>query len=173
MEGGVVFSRRIRVICQVSSSLAYCIAAAIFLYAQSVARDVFIEVCGRPLPIESPDKVGIGLMILTIPVLLVRSNAVVKANTFFALLMMAFAVSTPVTARTLPDECYTQAGSYEDHVSGIPEFLWSLFFITLFSYLFFVIDWFVRGLQKAAQFLAHIRSSMRPIRSNGSRGGTG
>ncbi|HEY7297140.1 MAG TPA: hypothetical protein VH684_04310 [Xanthobacteraceae bacterium] len=155
---------RARFVCKLSSGLAYCIVAGIYLYAQSVASNVFMEACGRKLPTTPLEKVGIGLVIFLIPVVLARSKAVVSVHAIFASLAMVFALFTAFTASTPPYECYTQAGSYEDHVSGIPVFGFFLVFVAFILYFSLVLDWFVWSVRKAAQVLTHVISNMRPIR---------
>ena len=66
----MLVSRRARIVRQVSSGLAYCIVAIIYLYAQSVAYNVFFEACGRDNPegfvTEPTERVGVGLIIVAI-----------------------------------------------------------------------------------------------------------
>lgn len=89
------------------------------------------------------------LATIAVPILLARSNGMVRANLIFALLIAAMAVAVLTTAGNRPYECVTMGGSYEDHTSGLGEFMLGaglLFLISSVATLVDVLSWTVHRL---------------------------
>jgi hypothetical protein len=106
------------------------------------------DVCppeNRFLEMESADNAAISTLIMmavfVLPVLLSRSNVVIGVNLVSSLLTLLLAARLPFIAQTPPYQCVTQGGSYEDHVSGLPEFELYLLLILFLSYIVLLIDW--------------------------------
>jgi len=70
----------------------------------------------------------IALIVFAVPLLLARSYALIFVNLTVASITVVAAGSLLVTAGDTPYECFTQAGTYEDHTSGLDGFeLWLMF----------------------------------------------
>jgi hypothetical protein len=86
--------------------------------------------------------VGVFGLIVLLPIACSRSNSVVVMNLFLTTVTLLWAYRLQATAGTPPYyNCYTNAGAYEDHVSGLPEFdLWALLVFIVF-YVSHRFDW--------------------------------
>ena len=83
----------------------------------------------------------ISIAILTLPVVLSRTNVVLGINLAFLLFALIIAARLPFTAQTSPYECASSGGAYSDRVSGIPEFELLLIFLLFLSYVLLFLDW--------------------------------
>lgn len=134
--------------------LAYGLALLVGFYGASLASSAYYKVCEKEVSWAAPDplrEVGFALIIIVVvmlPTLLARSNALVKVNLCLGLLTALFAFLLLSTAATLPDECYSSGGSYEDHVSRVPEFTFYLIFVAVISYVFVLLDWLIWAVRK-------------------------
>jgi hypothetical protein len=139
--------------------LAYGFAVLVVLYGASLASDAYHRACAKEAtwaaadPLQGVGFVLIAIVVIIFPTLLARSKALVVVNLWFGLLTVVFAAFFLFTASTPPYECYTMGGSYEDHVSGLPEFTLYLAFVVAVSYFFVVLDWSIWGVQNFARIL--------------------
>jgi hypothetical protein len=139
--------------------LAYGFAVLVGLYGASLGSDAFHRACAKEVTWTAADPFqGVGFVLIAIvaiifPTLLARSKALVVVNLCLGLLTAVFAVFFLFTASTPPHECYTMGGSYEDHVSGLPEFTFYLAFVVAVSYFLVVLDWSIWGFQNFARIL--------------------
>jgi hypothetical protein len=128
-------------------------------YGASLASNAYHQVCEKEVTWAATDphrEVGfvlIMIVVVMLPTLLARSKALVKVNLCLGLLTALFAFLLLSTAGTLPDECYSSGGSYEDHVSGVPEFTFYLIFVAVISYVFVVLDWSIWAVRNLAYAL--------------------
>jgi hypothetical protein len=141
-------NRLARPLCRAVSLLAYGLTGPLYAYASGVMLAAYNDVCppgNRFLERESADDAALSTLIMlavfVLPVLLSRSNVVIGVNLVASLLALLLAVRLPFIAQTPPYQCVTQGGSYEDHVSGLPEFELYLLFILFLSYILLLIDW--------------------------------
>lgn len=74
-------------------------------------------------------------------------------NLCLGLLTTVFAFVLLFTAAASPDDCYSSGGSYEDHVSGLPEFTFYLIFVVVISYVFVLLDWSIWAVRNLAYAL--------------------
>jgi hypothetical protein len=152
---GTRFSHRL------AGLLAYGFAIVVGLYGAFLASDAYYKACAAEVtwatsgPFQGVGFVLIVIVVIILPTLLARSKTLVVMNLCLGLLTIVFAVFFLVTASTPPPECYAMGGSYEDHVSGLPEFTLCLAFVFIASYFFVVLDWSIWGVQNLAHTLKH------------------
>jgi uncharacterized protein (DUF983 family) len=139
--------------------LAYGFAVFVVLYGASLASNAYHRACAKEVtwaaadPFKGAGFVLIAIVVIIFPTLLARGKALVIVNLWLGLLTVVCAVLFLSTASTPPYECYTMGGSYEDHVSGLPEFTLYLAFVVAVSYFFVVLDWSIWGFQNLARIL--------------------
>jgi uncharacterized protein (DUF983 family) len=139
--------------------LAYGLAVIVSLYGASLASDAYHSACAKEVtwaaadPFQGFGYVLIAIVVIIFPTLLAHSKALVVVNLWLGLLTVVFAVFFVSTASTPPFECYTMGGSYEDRVSGLPEFTLYLAFVVAVSYFFVVLDWSIWGFQNVVRIL--------------------
>jgi hypothetical protein len=140
--------------------LAYGLALLVGFYGASLASDAYHKVCEKEAtwvatdPLQAVGFALIMVVVVILPTLLARSKALVKVNLCLGSLTTVFAFLLLFTAGTSPDECYSSGGSYEDHVSGLPEFTFCFIFLVVISYVFVLLDWSIW----AARNLAYARN---------------
>jgi len=94
------------------------------------------------------------LIVFAIPLLLARSTAMVLANVVICFITFFGAGLLLLSAGDTPYECFTQAGTYEDHTSGLEGFtLWLLLAANL-SALLLLIDLTIWCIKKLRAFIA-------------------
>jgi hypothetical protein len=146
--------------------LAYGCIAPIYLYAESLRAQVYDGVCakeGMTFGVgTTPREAGIAIMIIAAPLLLARANISIGMNVSIALASLFFALFLPSTAKTSPYECFTQAGTYEDNVSGVDGFGYYLLLVVVVSYIWVFIDLLVWGVRKLAHWSKHQRGAGEP-----------
>jgi hypothetical protein len=94
------------------------------------------------------------LIIVALPLFLARGNAFVLTNLIVAMITTCGATSLLYTAANTPYECFTQAGTYEDHTSGLDGFEFWFGFVVFLSYVLLVVDltiWSVRMLMASGR----------------------
>jgi hypothetical protein len=138
---------------RLASLLFYGLSLLIIHHAQPMAAKAYNDLCssqgttfGEGL---SVNFLGVMLIIVALSLFLARSNALVLTNLIAGLITICGAGSLLSTASNTPYECFTQAGTYEDHTSGLDGFEMWLVFATLLSYVLLVVDlaiWSVRKL---------------------------
>lgn len=152
-------SRSARISPRLGGLLAYGFALLVGLYGASLASNAYHKVCEKEVTWAATDPlqaVGFALIVIVVvilPTLLARSNALVAVNLCLGLLTAVFAFLFLFTAGTLPYECYSSGGSYEDHVSGLPEFTFYIIFVVVISYVFILLDWSIWAVRNLAYAL--------------------
>jgi hypothetical protein len=135
--------------------LAYGCITPIYLYADSLRAQVYDGVCAKQGttfgPVTTLREASIAVMVVAVPIMLARANISIIANVSIALLSLSFALFLPFTAETPPYECFTQAGTYEDHVSGVDGFDYYFLLIIAVSYIWVLIDLLAWGVRKLAR----------------------
>lgn len=132
-----------------SFSAMTCITIALlYRWAGFIALATYNQACngddrfvGRDYFVPDERTLIAAVLIVAVPMLLAHSAALVKANAAISLFFLLFAASLILTAGSLPEECVTMGGSYEDRASGLPEFGLSFLFWGLLSYVLLAIDW--------------------------------
>ncbi|WP_257167860.1 hypothetical protein [Bradyrhizobium sp. SRS-191] len=134
----------LRRLCRFASLLAYAGAFSIYHHAQPIAAQAYDDLCagqgisfGQPTPLS---ELCVALLVAAVPVALVRSTVSVVLALALALLALLAAMSLLATAGHPPYECFTQAGTYEDHVSGLGDFELASALLVLLSYLLLAVD---------------------------------
>jgi hypothetical protein len=127
-----------------ASLVAYGISLLLLHFAEPIAAKAYNDLCssqgvqfGAGEPIEA---LVVGFIVLAIPLFLARSDTLVLANLTISAITVLAGSGLLVTARDAPYECFTQAGTYEDHTSGLDGFEMWLFFAAFLSYVLLVID---------------------------------
>jgi hypothetical protein len=144
------FADHTGLICQMGSVLAYGFVAPIWIYVNSVALRAYNETCALENVHYITDEyriVAAALIIIAVPVLLAHSDFFIKTNAVLSLSALLWAASLILTAATPPDECFSSGGSYEDRVSGQPEFVLFFLFLIVLSYSLVLIElshWAIR-----------------------------
>ncbi|WP_035647742.1 hypothetical protein [Bradyrhizobium sp. ORS 285] len=148
MPAAMRSTKRLRTFCRFASLLAYGGALSIYHHAQPIAAKAYNEPCaGQGMLFGEPTSVGALLLVLlvaAVPVLLVRGTASVMLNLGLGLVELVAAMSLLATAGRPPYECFTQAGTYEDHVSGLGEFELASVLLVLLSHLLLAVDLLTR-----------------------------
>jgi hypothetical protein len=132
--------------------LALAAAGVLAFYAQGAALDSYSAACpaghsfvtgdfltGGP-PAKTARLIAKWFGIAILPVLLVRRSTTVKASFVISVLILLAALFNFAAAHTVPYECVTMGGDYEDHSSGTFEFLIAYFLLMPLSYIIAVAD---------------------------------
>ena len=104
--------------------------------------------------------VGVFGLIVLPPIACSRSNSVIGMNLFLSIVTLLWACRLQATAGTPPYyNCYTNAGTYEDQVSGVREYdTWALLvFIVL--YVAFFVDWLIWFIRQLGIWFIQLRES--------------
>lgn len=140
--------------------LAYSLAVLVGFYAASLTSNAYHEACKEEVVfaavVDPLRDVGIALIMIVVillPTLLARSKALITVNLCLGLLTVVFAFLFLFSASTPPYACYSSGGSYEDHVSGLPEFTFYLIFVVVTSYVFLLLDWSIWAVRNLAYAL--------------------
>jgi hypothetical protein len=138
--------------CRLATLTAYGGSLVLFHHAEFLAQEVYNDLCSREgIRFAKPTSVMnliLVMVVFCIPVLLARSRTLIVTNLAASLITAGCAVLLLFTALNTPYECFTMGGDYEDHASGLPEFiLWSIF-VLLSSFALLFIDLFVWALKK-------------------------
>lgn len=150
--------RTIKYLCRVASLAAYGIVAPLYAQAAELMVRAYNERCHNDAPMwPMPDRDFLWpffepLLLMLIPVVCSRRNSTIGTNLFLSIVTLLWALRLQVTAATPPYQCYTMGGSYEDHVSGLPEFEMCFLLFMVISYALFLADWCVWGAERSAPF---------------------
>jgi hypothetical protein len=128
------------------------LAALIYYHAGALALDTYNEACAIGDRFvdsfqDPPSTLTWALLILAMPVLFARSGLLIKTNAVFSLVTLLCAAHLFISTKTLPDECVTTSGTYEDHASGLGEFVLFVLLVILLSYVFAAIDLLTWGVR--------------------------
>lgn len=157
----------LRMACRFASLLLYGLSLLVVHHAQPIAAKAYNDQCssqgmtfGDGLP---ANFLGMTLVIVALPLLLARSNALVLINLILGLITIGGAGSLLGTAGNTPYECFTQAGTYEDHTSGLDGFSMWFGFAALLLYVLLVVDLTIWGFRK---LIALKRTTSKRMQSN-------
>jgi hypothetical protein len=135
---------RFKAACRFASILAYGFSLLIVRHVQPIAAKAYDDLCasqGVTFGIGESDRhLMIAMFVIAVPVLLARSKATVGVNLIVALMTVIGAAGLLSTAADTPYECFTQAGTYEDHTSGLDGFSLWFGFIAFISYVVLMVD---------------------------------
>ena len=147
----------LRLICRITNLLAFGVAAVLYVKAWPIAFDAYNAVCPPEDRVFTPlnralfqseliHDTMIAVGVFALPALLARSRIAVGANLVAAVLILLFALGLSHSATTPPNECARNAGTYEDHASGLWDFEMFAGLLLLPLYGIAVVDiaiWFV------------------------------
>jgi hypothetical protein len=144
---------------RLASLIAYSLSLLILYFAEPVAEEAYNGLCSSQgmafPPGETVGALAVGLIVFAIPLFLARSNAAIFANLTMGSITVLAAAGLLGTAGDTPYECFTQAGTYEDHTSGLDGFgLW-LAAATFFSYVLLLIDLAIWGVKRLDAYRAN------------------
>lgn len=129
---------------RLASLVAYGTSLLLLHFAEPIAAKTYNDLCSRQgIQFHDGEPIGylvVGFIVFAIPLSIARRNALVLANLTIGAITVLAASGLFVTARDVPYECFTQAGTYEDHTSGLDGFEMWLFFAAFLSYVLLVID---------------------------------
>lgn len=150
--------QKYRTVCRFVSLIAYGLSLLAFHFAEPIAAKAYNDLCSSQginfHPSEPVKFLFMGLVVFAIPLFLTSSNALILANVALASMTALIVSGLLITAGDIPYECFTQAGTYEDHTSGLDGTeMWLLFAICL-SYVFLAIDLIIWCTRKLLAFAA-------------------
>lgn len=147
--------------------LFYSFSVLVIGYAHPVAAKAYNDLCssqgmsfGEGL---SAGFLCMALAIVALPPFLARSTALVVANFIIGLVTISGAGLVLHTAANIPYECFTQAGTYEDHTSGLDGFVLWFAFAAVVAYVLLVVDLTIWGVRK---LMASQGTRNEPTQSN-------
>ena len=131
-------------IVRVLGAVAYGVALFIYYRAEPVAAAAYDKLCGAQGASygdrESAGFLLITLLVLLFPLVAARSRIAVTACVALSLITLVGALGLLVTAGDTPYECFTQAGTYEDHTSGLEGFSWWVGGVVLLTWVAALVD---------------------------------
>jgi len=134
----------VRTVCRLASLVAYGLSLLILHHVHPIAAKAYDDLCSRQYMTfgegHSVRDLCIAIVVLAVPVILARSNALIATNLILGLISIWAANSLFYTAGNTPYECLTTMGTYEDHTSGLDGFEFWLIAAAFFSYVLLVID---------------------------------
>jgi hypothetical protein len=135
---------KLKTVYRFASLVAYGVSLLFLHLAEPIAAKTYNDLCSsQGIQFNDGEPIGhlvVGFIVLAVPLFLARSHALVSASLMIGAITALAASGLFVTARDVPYECFTQAGTYEDHTSGLDGFEMWLLFAALLSYLLLVID---------------------------------
>jgi hypothetical protein len=145
--------RDFRMMCRLASLLCYGLSLFIVHQVHPIAAKAYNDLCSSQGVTfgegRSVNFLGITLVVFAIPLFLARNHVLIITNLVIGLITILGAISLLYTAGDTPYECFTQAGTYEDHTSGLDGFELWFCFAALLSYVLLLVDlaiWCVRKL---------------------------
>ena len=99
----------------------------------------------------------LSMLILFPPIMLARSNGLIKAQLVLSVFSLLIAVRLAFTASTPPFECVSVNGHYIDRVSGLEEFDLYIVLLILASYLSLSVDWSIWGIRRLTDIFGATR----------------
>jgi len=147
-------------------AFAYAVTAALVRLAESWALVAYNQVCtgdnrfvGDKYFVSPPSILIGSALIIALPSVLARSNLFLKATVGASVLTLLLAVWLVFSAGTLPYECVTMGGDYEDHASGLGEFMLCFLLILIVLYGCLLIDLCHWGIRKIVSITEHQSTS--------------
>jgi hypothetical protein len=140
----VVHLPKSKTIYRLACLVAYGISLLSLHFAEPIAAKAYNDLCSsQGTTFGTREPIGdlvVGLIVLAIPLFLARSNALILTNLAIGSITVLAAGGLLISAGDTPYECFTQAGTYEDHTSGLDGFEMWLFFAAFLSYVLLVTD---------------------------------
>jgi hypothetical protein len=154
-----------KLLSRLGSVIAYFVAAILCEYAESTARSAYYLVCQQWQHIDWPVPQGadvvkdilLGTLVMSVPVLVARSNVFVTVNLVLASAVLGAAFLLSFSAATPPYECFTMGGHYEDNVSGRFEFTLYAMLVLSLSTIFSLVDLSVWGFGQLTGIVQRMR----------------
>ncbi|MGJ4998429.1 hypothetical protein ACQR0Z_28660 [Bradyrhizobium sp. HKCCYLS3077] len=138
----------LRAFCRFASLLGYGGALAIYHHAQPMAAKAYNDLCaGQSMIFYGATPIiwlGVALLVAGVPAVLVRGAVSLVLNLVLGLVALRAGISLLGTAGQPPYECFTQAGTYEDNVSGLGDFELLSTLLVLLSYVLLVAELVIR-----------------------------
>jgi hypothetical protein len=159
--------RHVKYLIRACSLGAFALSGPLHTQAMTLAAKAYNEACSHEALAWPVPDVGVwssmlvagvvGLLVL-LPTVCSRSNSVVGMNLFLSIVTLLLACRLQATAGTPPYyNCYTNAGTYEDHVSGLMEFdLWVTLALMVL-YMAFFVDWLVWSIRRMGACIRQLR----------------
>jgi hypothetical protein len=149
-----------------ASFVAYGLSLLVIHHAEPIAAKAYNDLCasqGRTFGEgASIETLGVILIVIALPLISARSNVLIAVNLALSLLTLILGAGGPLlTAGNTPYECFTQAGTYEDHTSGLDDFESWVLVVIFFSYLFLLVDLIIWAVKKKRSAIRLERSSQR------------
>lgn len=140
--------------CRLATLTAYGGSLIIFHHAELLAGQVYDALCSREgimfAKPTSATSLAWTMVLFSVPPLLARGRPLILFNLAAGLLTAAASGLLLSTASGTPYECFTMGGSYEDHTSGLDEFmLWGAF-VLVSSFILLFIDLLIWAARKLA-----------------------
>jgi len=156
--------RHVKFLIRACSLGAFSLTGPLLLQANVLAAKAYNEACSHvalawPVPEvgiwSSLLAVGVVGLIVLLPLACSRSNSVIGMNLVLSITMLVLACRLQATAGTPPYyNCYTNAGTYEDHVSGLGDYdMWALL-VLIVLYVTFFVDWLAWFIRRMTVFLS-------------------
>jgi hypothetical protein len=134
----------LRTACRLTGLLAYAGSLLIYRHAVPVAAKAYDDLCASQGATfyagPSIGELGAAMTVVGLPLLLARGTPTIVANLIVGLGVLLETKDLLVTAGWTPYECFTQAGTYEDHTSGLDEFVLGLSLVVVLSYVMLAVD---------------------------------
>ena len=144
----------------------YGLSLIVFYRAQPIAAKAYNDLCSSQgitfHDLETTNAL-IGAFVLFVPPLfLARSSPLVIINLILGVVTIFGAGLLLGTAANTPYECFTQAGTYEDHASGLDGFEMWFMLTAVLSYFLLTIDLAVWSIRKLASLRRRQTSRIDP-----------
>ncbi len=143
--------RNLTISYRLASTCLYGLSLIVFYHAQPIAAIAYNDLCSSRgvtfHDLETTNALIAAFVLIVPPLFLGRSSPLVIINLILGVITIFGAGSLLNTAANTPYECFTQAGTYEDHTSGLDGFEMWFMLTAVLSYFFLTIDlaaWSIR-----------------------------
>jgi hypothetical protein len=142
--------------CRLLTLTAYGGSLIFLHHTELLAEKVYNDLCSNEgirfsKPMSATNLVLV-MAVFSVPTLLARSRALIMSNLAVSMITVGSALLLLFTASDMPYECFTMGGDYEDHTSGLGEFmLWGCF-VLLLSFVSLFIDLSIWASRKVAVY---------------------
>jgi hypothetical protein len=152
-------SRNARLLYRAGSLIALGCIGPLWQHADVLALASYNERCeiGNRFYTGTGTHNFLSMLILFPPIILARSNRLIKALAILSVFMLLIAVRMVFTASTPPFECVSVDGHYNDRVSGLEDFDVYILLLVLASYLSLLVDWSIWGIRRLADVFGATR----------------
>jgi len=152
-------SRNARLLYGAGSLIALGCVGPLWQYADALALTSYNAACeiGNRFYTGTGTHNFLSMLILFPPIMLARSNGLIKAQLVLSVFSLLIAVRLAFTASTPPFECVSVGGHYIDRVSGLEEFDLYILLLIVASYLSLLVDWSIGGIRRLADVFGATR----------------